>query len=260
MAFDYESESYLEHLNQKDADWFREVLEQIEKYKPRRVLELGCGNGQLSRLLGEAGYQTLSLDHSRTFLQYAEKFNKTSNNRFKQWDLNNRPLTELAETEKKFDLIVIVDVIEHLTARTEVLKQLPSLLTADGILVLQCPNLYCNVVSKNYRHTFKNIAKKIARGFTGWFRFLFRRQPLEITDIKEGLDYLFADHDAVVLTSPFYFKSILTGPVWRWKRFNSFASNDPVAVKRLFWNFWRFVPFVRFLGGRMVITAQLKRT
>lgn len=258
MGFDYENRQYLEHLNQKSQGWFDAVMLQVHACSPRRVLELGCGDGQFSRILGEAGYQTVSLDYSNTFLEYAKTHNQTENNRFLQWNLNQQPLTELLAYEAPFDVIVMVDVLEHIQERSRVLQELPALLNAGGSFVLQCPNLYCNVVSTNYIHSPVNMLKKLLRGVTGWFKMITGCQPDQITEIQYGLDYLFADHDAVVLTSPFYLRAELQRKVWQKKYFTCYASDSPHTIIRGFWNLWRFFPFIKHLGGRMVLRYRLR--
>jgi SAM-dependent methyltransferase len=98
-----------------------------------------------------------------------------------------------------------MDVLEHIKRRREVLDEVFSVLRPGGQLVLQCPNLYCNVVSTNYRHSVKNILIKTGRAWKGWWRYLLHRPIPEPEELRAGLDWLFADDDAVVLTSPYWF-------------------------------------------------------
>jgi 2-polyprenyl-3-methyl-5-hydroxy-6-metoxy-1,4-benzoquinol methylase len=74
--YDYENQAYLEKLNSKPAVWFEDVLQQVGAAASEKVLELGCGDGALSRLLAASGRDVLSVDYSQTFINHAKKYNK----------------------------------------------------------------------------------------------------------------------------------------------------------------------------------------
>lgn len=252
--YDYENQAYLEKLNSKPAVWFEDVLQQVGAAASEKVLELGCGDGALSRLLAASGRDVLSVDYSQTFINHAKKYNKVKNNSFRRFNLDKQHVTELGGD---YDTVVIMDVLEHIKRRREVLDEVFSVLRPGGQLVLQCPNLYCNVVSTNYRHSVKNILIKTGRAWKGWWRYLLHRPIPEPEELRAGLDWLFADDDAVVLTSPYWFLDYFKRRSdWELRHYTSWSfATEKRWVKRIL-AIGRFIPFLRFLGGKMVFRVR----
>jgi SAM-dependent methyltransferase len=252
--YDYESPEYLRHLTEKSAHWYTDVLACVTKLSPRRVLELGCGDGAFSRLLAEKRIRVLALDNSKTFLEYARKATKSRLVRFEQANLDSA--VGLSVNERHFDVIVSIDVLEHLKRKDRLLKDAASLLGEGGRLVLQVPNLYSNVVSRNYVHSPRNVCKKFARTVRGTFRKIRHRPPEDITKIEYGLDYRTADHDAVWLASPFWFFDFFKHHDWKVHEFTSFSLESKSKIIKSVMRFIGRIPFIRYMGGRMIFVVS----
>jgi len=250
----YESKNYLQHLIEKPAYWYADVLAHVRDLKPRRVLELGCGDGAFSRLLGEERIRVLALDNSKTFLEYAQKHTKSRLVRFERANLDSAVGLSVNE---RFDVVVSIDVVEHIKRKERLLKDAASALgdgkARGGHLVLQVPNLYCNVVSRNYVHSPKNICKKFFRAIRG---VCSRKPPEDITKVEYGLDYRFADHDAVWLSSPFWYLDFFKRNEWKVLSFTSFSYESENKIIKAIVRFFGYIPIVRYMGGRMIFVAQ----
>lgn len=62
----YEDKDY-----EKEVDFLEEIF--ADTYKPRRILEIGCGTGNYTRILLERGYEVTALDISEDMLKVARE-------------------------------------------------------------------------------------------------------------------------------------------------------------------------------------------
>lgn len=114
------------------------IYRMLKPHLGHRILEIGCGTGNLTGYLGRHG-QVLSVDLHEGYLRSARaRWGNHRNIRFQKVDLT-RDLKAL----KKFrpDTILCVNVLEHLADDREVLTRCHSLLPAGGKLLLFVPAL-----------------------------------------------------------------------------------------------------------------------
>jgi 2-polyprenyl-3-methyl-5-hydroxy-6-metoxy-1,4-benzoquinol methylase len=98
-----------------------------------RVLELGCGNGTVLRILQNA-CPTAKVIGMDLFLEGLRFAKNRSNCLLIQGDMRKHPFGET-----KFDLIGCFDVLEHLRDDVEVLRGIHALLAPGGALFLTVP-------------------------------------------------------------------------------------------------------------------------
>lgn len=108
------------------------LLEMLNPAKlGRNLLDIGCGNGYLSRALKAKGFAVTSLEHP---LGYDPAQTQ---------DLNLIPAdleAPLPDLPKNFDVIVIGDVLEHLRNPQQLLADLKSHLSPQGQIFASLPN------------------------------------------------------------------------------------------------------------------------
>ncbi|HPH03139.1 MAG TPA: class I SAM-dependent methyltransferase [Spirochaetota bacterium] len=254
--YNYENQDYLQHLTEKSELWYQDVLAALLSVQPKEVLELGCGDGGFSRLMAEQKIRVLALDHSKTFLEYARRRTKSRLVQFEQANLDSAVGLHIAG--RRFQAVVSVDVIEHLRRKERLLKDVAGVLEEDGYLVLQVPNLYCNMISQNYVHSPINLLRKFRRGVRGAWRQFRHKPPEDICRVEYGLDYRVADHDAVWLSSPFWYLDFFRRHNWELVSFTSFSfDTNKVWLKRIL-RLAGHLPLLRWLGGRMIIIARYR--
>lgn len=111
---------------------FHERLKMINKYKTNgKVLDIGCAHGFLLNYLQGHGFECSGLDISQYAVDYAQK---KFNIPIKLGDINN-----MNYEAKEFDVIIMLDVIEHMPDPLKTLQILNKYLKDDGILIIQTP-------------------------------------------------------------------------------------------------------------------------
>lgn len=117
---------------------FRMVVEAAAERSSPRLLELGAGRGAMSRRIGE-WCAARGADPAQTLLSadlVAEKF-EAREIPFRRLDLEE-PLPFDAES---FDVVLAVEVVEHLGRPYEFLRECFRILKAGGTLILSTPNV-----------------------------------------------------------------------------------------------------------------------
>jgi 2-polyprenyl-3-methyl-5-hydroxy-6-metoxy-1,4-benzoquinol methylase len=113
------------------------IVDSLAKAIPAggNILDVGCGNGVISRHLGQFGYNVLGIDISQKTIEVARSKNKLPNVRF---DVISAE--DLIAQGKQFDAVICSEVLEHLHQPEILLKTLYRSLKDDGTLVVTVPN------------------------------------------------------------------------------------------------------------------------
>ncbi len=99
----------------------------------RRVLEIGCGTGQLGRLLREHGHHVTGVELVPSVAEQARECLDRVEVADVELGLPFAPVS--------FDAIVFADVLEHLLDPWRVLRETAELLTPGGCVIASIPNL-----------------------------------------------------------------------------------------------------------------------
>jgi len=111
--------------------------------KPKyRILDLGCGNGSLSNLIAQEGYQVVGVEKSKSGVNLAQE--NFPNCKFIQGSIYNLPYDKLGD---KFDMVIATEVIEHLFYPKELVRAAKKCLKPQGRLIITTP----------YHGYFKNL-------------------------------------------------------------------------------------------------------
>jgi 2-polyprenyl-3-methyl-5-hydroxy-6-metoxy-1,4-benzoquinol methylase len=118
----------------KRLDFIQNCLDKFGNRK-LKVLDVGCGNGNISRYIGSKGHDVLGIDISEATIKKAISLTDMSNVRFE-----NIAAEELIAAAEIFDLVICSEVIEHLDTPTIVVEALRKLINENGILIVTVPN------------------------------------------------------------------------------------------------------------------------
>jgi len=99
------------------------------------ILDVGCGNGVISRHLGRFGFKVTGIDVSEKAIEKARSLNQFSNVKFMRENAE-----DLIARGMKFDAIICSEVLEHLNDPDALLTVLNKSLSRNGKLIITIPN------------------------------------------------------------------------------------------------------------------------
>lgn len=135
LEWGWEYAAYQEHLASKMA-----------KMAPKRLLDVGCGDGYLINLLGAVltGCELLGVDLDQRAISFARAFGNPG----------HFECVELSSVVGTFDVVSSVEVLEHVP--DEVVRDFLDLLlgkvSSSGHLLITVPADVTPVIPKHYRH------------------------------------------------------------------------------------------------------------
>lgn len=112
-------------------------IEQVFNFDiPRklRILDLGCGDGKIAGILVKKGHDVCGVDLNKKALHLAKK--KGIRTRF--WDIEKK----LPYRSRSFDVILALDLLEHIFNLESVIWNISRLLKKNGIFILAYPNQF----------------------------------------------------------------------------------------------------------------------
>jgi len=111
---------------------YKDLLRGFEKYRRTgRLLDVGCGNGQLLSIAREMGWECNGIEVSSAAIKLCRE---------QGLQVFEGTLSEVSDKLPKFDVVVSVEVLEHLNTPAEELRLMHKLLRPGGLLYLTTPN------------------------------------------------------------------------------------------------------------------------
>ena len=99
------------------------------------VLDVGCGNGIISRGLGREGFNVYGIDVSERAVEKARSLTDLPNVKF---DVISAE--QLVADGKRYNAVICSEVLEHLDHPEKLLNTLYQSLADDGVLIVTVPN------------------------------------------------------------------------------------------------------------------------
>jgi 2-polyprenyl-3-methyl-5-hydroxy-6-metoxy-1,4-benzoquinol methylase len=127
----------MEYNRVADIKRLKFIVDTLKKYLPAEaiVLDVGCGNGIISRGLGREGFNVYGIDISERAIEKARELTNLPN---VQFDVISAE--ELVADGKKYNAIICSEVLEHLNEPEKLLHTLYQSLIDDGVLIVTVPN------------------------------------------------------------------------------------------------------------------------
>ena len=107
------------------------IIHRILEHKPRSLLDIGCGEGWLSRAIAENNIDVLGIDIVPTFIEYANQKSKA------QFDICSYENLPTYQFRQLFDCIVCNFSLLGKESTEIVIATSKNLLTETGRLIIQ---------------------------------------------------------------------------------------------------------------------------
>jgi 2-polyprenyl-3-methyl-5-hydroxy-6-metoxy-1,4-benzoquinol methylase len=124
-----------------------EYLE-MQENKNKRILDFGCGAGNIALALNSIGYHVHGIDFSDHVLKIAQSKTEQLKNKTSEIIFNNDDFFKLHKT---YDYIIFGDVIEHISKSEleKVFIKATELLSESGEILINTPNARADAYGKN---------------------------------------------------------------------------------------------------------------
>lgn len=142
---DYRKDSPYEHLseiyeiNNQRVAFIKDLVKgKFDKntsnlHKDFTLLDIGCGTGLFLKSCTDAGLNVSGIDVSQNALNFAmDNYNL---------DVSDKKLDDLLNEGRKYDMITMWHVLEHIINPVEELKKVKGILKEGGLLIVEVPNL-----------------------------------------------------------------------------------------------------------------------
>lgn len=126
---------------QNEEPFNRAMRDAVMSLKPRgTVLDVGCGSGNFLLCMRGAGFSVFGIEPSKTGSEYTEASNGV--------EVFNGMVEKYLSlpNHRSFDVITILNVLEHLTDPAKTLIQISQLMNPGGILAIVVPNAQFHAV------------------------------------------------------------------------------------------------------------------
>jgi len=134
------------NLNIKEYQSYAEKIK--SKIKNGKILEIGCGNGYLLQTLQNNGFDCYGIEPSPMAYSHAKNV--------LDLHVENNFLHNSSFFNQKFDVIIMVDVVEHLSDMQKFMQQIIRVLNPNGYIFITTGNI-------------ESFTAKFARSNWGYF-------------------------------------------------------------------------------------------
>jgi len=128
----------------------KKVLAYLEVKPQQRVIDIGCGRGELVRECNRLGAWAIGIDYSPAAV-------RISHHTAKQGVIITASATHLPFRGGTFDKVILIDVVEHLDKSDlcVCLGEINRVLRRGGVLLIETPNTWRKLVGWWSRFTFR---------------------------------------------------------------------------------------------------------
>lgn len=180
------NEAYAEFLASWDAAFYAKYADTLKPSEPgARVLDVGCGVGQVVARLAEAGFEAHGVDVSEPNIERAKKFCP----RCQLYDGRKLPFPDA-----HFASVGALNVLEHVDEPENFIKEVVRVARIGGRVVLSSPNFFRVFGLRDYHPRMRGVANK----WRNWRRLQAKRRQMR--DNPENVRF---DKMAPIVKEPF---------------------------------------------------------
>ncbi|MBI4091714.1 MAG: class I SAM-dependent methyltransferase [Candidatus Levybacteria bacterium] len=182
-----ETSNYQKHVSANPLqrflidNFYKQLLKTIKPLKPKRILDVGCGEGFTLIKLKHAkvGEKLEGIDSSIEALGVGRKL-------YPKLDIKKGDIYKLPYKDNSFDLLICTEVLEHLKDPEKALLEL--LRVTNKYVLLSVPNepffMLANLLRGKYLRTFGNHPEHVNQWAPGTFKRFLRKNGLKISCMR----------------------------------------------------------------------------
>lgn len=199
------NETYAEFLASWDAAFYGKYADTLKPAAAgARVLDVGCGVGQVVARLTHAGYETYGVDVSEPNIERARQVSP----KCQLYDGRHLPFED-----KFFASVGALNVLEHVDEPEAFIAELARAVEIGGRIVLSSPNFFRALGCHDYHPKMRGVGNK----WKNWKRLREKRRQIKTRPDSVRFDRMTPiikepftpDDDAVVATNPIEMKFFL---------------------------------------------------
>jgi cyclopropane fatty-acyl-phospholipid synthase-like methyltransferase len=186
------SEYYKDILIKADKNLHKDITDSIIELnldKNINILDFGCGEGALSQRLKDLGFNNIvSVDIN------AKDFKATTE--FKQLNFNQTDIVKqfIYDNIERFDLVLGIEVIEHIENHWEYIKNLKKMVKKNGYILISTPNITSWLSRFHFLFTgrlHQFMENDLSYGHINpislWqLKYIFKNEDIKFISLKEG--------------------------------------------------------------------------
>jgi 2-polyprenyl-6-hydroxyphenyl methylase / 3-demethylubiquinone-9 3-methyltransferase len=163
----------LYHLNQPRFEFFDRY---VNNWQGLKALDVGCGGGFSCEFMAKRGVVVSGIDQSVKCIKAAQAHAAMSKLKI---DYRYGFAEKLPYEDNTFDIVICVDVLEHVADIQKTLLEINRVLKPEGIL-------FFDTINRNFQSKvvmiwlMENILREIQRGIHDWKKFI---KPEELTQL-----------------------------------------------------------------------------
>jgi 2-polyprenyl-3-methyl-5-hydroxy-6-metoxy-1,4-benzoquinol methylase len=201
-----QNEAYAEFLAGWDAAFYSKYTDTLKPAtQGARVLDVGCGVGQVVARLNEAGYEAYGVDVSEPNISRAQRFCT----RCQLYDGRMLPFPE-----QHFASVGALNVLEHVDDPEAFIRELVRVTQVGGRVVVSSPNFFRVFGFRDYHPRMRGLGNK----WRNWRRLVAKRKAIARTPAAVRFDRMqpivkqpfTPDDDAIVATNALEMEFFLT--------------------------------------------------
>lgn len=170
----------LYYLNEPRFQFFDRY---ILKWQGLKVLDVGCGGGFSCEFMAKKGTITYGIDSSKKCIEAAQRHSYENS-----LDINYKigVAEKLPYQDNTFDVVICVDVLEHVSDYCQVVSEIYRVLKPAGLF------LY-DTINRNFQSRFvmiylmENLLELIPLGIHDWHKFI---RPEELKELMLSFDFV----------------------------------------------------------------------
>jgi SAM-dependent methyltransferase len=205
QSYYQQNEAYAEFLANWDAGFYSKYADTLKPEQVgARVLDVGCGVGQVVARLKEAGFEAYGVDVSSPNIERARRFSE----RCQLYDGKKLPFPD-----GHFAAVGALNVLEHVEEPEAFIAELARVAQTGGRIVLSSPNFFRVIGFRDYHPRMRGLGNK----WRNWRRLQEKRHQIKTAPGSVRFDRMTPivkkpftpDDDAVVATNPVEMKFFL---------------------------------------------------